>query len=56
LIEVAQAAIAERGERPFLHVFEKNESALRLYLAMGWTIRTTMEFVIAERGLAGAAP
>jgi ribosomal protein S18 acetylase RimI-like enzyme len=33
--------IAERGERPFLHVVTENENALRLYSAMGFAIRRT---------------
>lgn len=42
--------ILERGERPFLHAFADNEPALRIYRALGFTLRARMRIVILRRG------
>jgi GNAT superfamily N-acetyltransferase len=36
----------ERGDRPFLHVAETNESARRVYANLGFTQRQLIEFVV----------
>jgi ribosomal protein S18 acetylase RimI-like enzyme len=38
------AGIAERGERPFLHVVTENTSALRLYRHLGFEVRREVRF------------
>lgn len=48
-LEVARA-IRERGDEAFLHVIEENESALRLYLSLGFTIRRKVDVVMVQRG------
>lgn len=36
-------AILARGETPFLHVYDHNESAIRLYEALGWRRRRSVK-------------
>ena len=43
LVEVLQAMILDRGETPFLHVFEGNDGAERLYRNMGYETRETID-------------
>jgi ribosomal protein S18 acetylase RimI-like enzyme len=40
--------IREEGDEAFLHVLETNESALRLYLALGFEIRRQVDVVAAQ--------
>ena len=40
--------ILERDERPFLHVARGNDGARRIYEALGFTERRTVDFAIAE--------
>ena len=48
LIRTVSNAIVGRGERPFLHVAHENETAIRLYAAMGFTTRRDVEFTVVE--------
>ncbi len=48
LVRTVADAIAQRGERPFLHVAHENQTALRLYTAMGFTTRRDIEFTVVE--------
>ncbi|HWG24811.1 GNAT family N-acetyltransferase [Actinospica sp.] len=42
LVRAVAAGIMERGETPFLHAAASNESALRLYEKLGFTVRRAM--------------
>jgi ribosomal protein S18 acetylase RimI-like enzyme len=42
--------IRERGDEAFLHVLETNESALRLYEAIGFEVRRKIDVVAAQFG------
>lgn len=44
LVSAVAAGIEERGERVFLHTSGSNTTAIRLYLALGFKIRTYPEF------------
>jgi ribosomal protein S18 acetylase RimI-like enzyme len=44
----AAKGIRERGDRPFLHVVETNEKAIRLYLALGFRVRRSIDAVAAQ--------
>jgi ribosomal protein S18 acetylase RimI-like enzyme len=48
LIRNVSNVIVQRGERPFLHVAHENETAIRLYAAMGFTTRRDVEFTVVE--------
>ena len=48
LVRTVSNAIVGRGERPFLHVAHENETAIRLYAAMGFTTRRDVEFTVVE--------
>lgn len=50
LMSLVTKAIVERGETPFLHVYDHNESAIRLYETLGWRRRRAMKvsFLAAE--------
>jgi predicted GNAT family acetyltransferase len=39
LMSLVTATILARGETPFLHAYDHNESAIRLYEALGWRRR-----------------
>ena len=41
------SAIVERGETAFLHVYDHNESAIRLYEALGWRTRRAVKVSFA---------
>jgi predicted GNAT family acetyltransferase len=47
LMSVVTQAIVARGELPFLHVYDRNENAIRLYENLGWRRRraVTVSFV-----------
>ena len=53
LVRIVAAGIAARGETPFLHTSADNATALRLYAAMGFTVRRRVRFV-AVRAPGGA--
>ena len=55
LVRVAAAGIAARGEVPMLHAGADNTDAIRLYEAMGFTVRRRTRFV-AARAPGPAAP
>jgi len=40
--------IEERGEQPFLHVAADNDSGIRTYEALGFTVRTEIEFAVLQ--------
>jgi ribosomal protein S18 acetylase RimI-like enzyme len=44
LVRAVSAGIRDRDERPFLHAAATNETAIRLYLAMGFVLRRTVSF------------
>jgi ribosomal protein S18 acetylase RimI-like enzyme len=44
LVRAVSAAIRDRDEQPFLHAAATNETAIRLYLAMGFQLRRTVSF------------
>jgi ribosomal protein S18 acetylase RimI-like enzyme len=48
LVRSVASAIVARGEVPFLHVAAGNENAIRLYEAMGFTVRRTVWFSVVE--------
>lgn len=58
LVRVVAAGIVARGEVPMLHAAADNTGALRLYEAMGFTVRRRTRFVAARApgGPADAAP
>ena len=49
LVRALVAEITARGERPFLHATDTNTNAIRLYEALGFTIRTTLTFSAVAR-------
>ena len=49
LVEVLQAMILDRGETPFLHVFDTNEGAERLYRNMGYETRERIDLTALRR-------
>ncbi len=44
LVRAVAAGIRARGETPFLHAAETNANAIRLYLALGFTLRRAVSF------------
>lgn len=44
LVRAVAAGIRARGETPFLHAAETNTNAIRLYLALGFTVRRAVSF------------
>ncbi|WP_054569485.1 GNAT family N-acetyltransferase [Frankia sp. R43] len=48
LVLALTAGIAARGELPFLHVTGSNDTALRLYEALGFRARRTLTFTIVR--------
>ena len=46
LIRAVAAGIASRGEVPFLHASSTNTGAIRLYEAMGFTLRRRVTFLV----------
>jgi hypothetical protein len=49
LTQVVTSRILARGETPFLHVFAHNVGAIRIYEALGFTVRTTMKMTVLRR-------
>jgi ribosomal protein S18 acetylase RimI-like enzyme len=49
LIRAVAAGIRERGETPFLHAAASNVSAIRLYEAIGFSLRQTTKFLAVRR-------
>lgn len=45
LVRTVAAAVRERGDSPFLHAAADNTSAIRLYEAMGFTLRREPDFL-----------
>jgi len=48
LVLDAVARIRARGEEPFLHAAAENTDAIRLYLALGFRLRRTAEFLVVR--------
>ena len=49
LVEVLQAMILDRSETPFLHVFEGNDGAERLYRNMGYETREAIDLTVLRQ-------
>ena len=49
LTSLRTESILERQETPFLHVALENDGALRLYLKLGYRIRTEIQFSILKK-------
>ena len=56
LIRAVAAGIRERGETPFLHAAASNTGAIRLYQALGFTLRREVLFVLLQAPTTDAAP
>jgi ribosomal protein S18 acetylase RimI-like enzyme len=50
LVRAVAAGITSRGEVPFLHAAADNTGAIRLYEALGFTVRRTLSFTIIKQG------
>jgi GNAT superfamily N-acetyltransferase len=50
LVRAIAAGVRERGEVPFLHAAADNVNAIRLYEALGFTVRRTCSFTILKPG------
>jgi ribosomal protein S18 acetylase RimI-like enzyme len=48
LVRAVAAGIASRGEVPFLHAAADNAGAIRLYEALGFTLRRTLSFTVVR--------
>ncbi|MGO8873274.1 MAG: GNAT family N-acetyltransferase [Acidimicrobiales bacterium] len=48
LVRAVATSIAERGETPFLHASVGNSDAIRLYEAMGFTVRRTLSIAVVR--------
>jgi predicted GNAT family acetyltransferase len=46
LVRTVAAGITDRGETPFLHADVSNVGAIRLYRAMGFTLRRQVTFTV----------
>jgi predicted GNAT family acetyltransferase len=51
LIGALSNAILDRGELPFLHVFDDNLAASALYRKLGFTLRETIELTVLHRAV-----
>jgi GNAT superfamily N-acetyltransferase len=49
LVRAVAANIGRRGDRPFLHATARNETAIRLYLSLGFELRRRVSFTIVRR-------
>ena len=54
LVRAVAVGIRERDELPFLHAAASNVNAIRLYEALGFTIRRTCSFTVVRRARTGA--
>jgi predicted GNAT family acetyltransferase len=52
LIGALSNAILDRGEQPFLHVFDDNLAASALYRKLGFTLREVIELTVLHRAVA----
>lgn len=48
LVRAVAAGITSRGEVPFLHAAADNAGAIRLYEALGFTLRRTLSFTVVR--------
>jgi ribosomal protein S18 acetylase RimI-like enzyme len=44
------AGIEARGDRPFLHAWKTNHSAISLYEGLGFKLRTQVNAAVLKRG------
>jgi ribosomal protein S18 acetylase RimI-like enzyme len=49
LVQALIGSIRSAGEQPFLHAAADNANAIRLYEALGFTLRRTLSFTIVRR-------
>ena len=49
LVRAVAMGIRDRDERPFLHAAATNETAIRLYLALGFEVRRTVSFLSVRK-------
>jgi ribosomal protein S18 acetylase RimI-like enzyme len=56
LTRAVAARIRARGEQAFLQAAASNTNAIRLYQALGFTLRTTCDFAAVRRVTAGRRP
>ena len=49
LMRLVARRILERGETPFLHVFETNAGAIALYRSLGFELRTVVVLTVLKR-------
>ena len=54
LVRTVMATVARRGQRPVLHAAADNTVAIRLYLALGFSVRRESRFVVARAPDTGA--
>jgi ribosomal protein S18 acetylase RimI-like enzyme len=50
LTATVAARIQQCGETPVLHVYAANQSAVRVYESLGFTLRRTLEFALLKNG------
>ena len=50
LSAAAAVAIEARGERPFLHAWRSNRSAIALYESLGFELRAEVNVAVLDRG------
>ena len=48
LVRAVAAGIEERGETPILHVLAENHSAIRVYEALGFTVRAAFDTIMVQ--------
>jgi ribosomal protein S18 acetylase RimI-like enzyme len=53
LVSAVTAGIRERGESPFLHTEATNAGAIRVYEALGFTLRRSISFRVLRRTISG---
>ena len=50
LMRLVARGILDRGETPFLHVYETNTGAIALYRKLGFEVRRTLVLTVLQRG------